>query len=311
MEVLHVIVGILINKKTEVLISKRANNTHLAGMWEFPGGKLEPGETRHQGLSRELREELGIDVTRAEPLIRIHHQYPERNVLLDVWKVIEYSGQASGCEQQPLQWVLPERLHQYNLPPADRPVLKALSLPEHYVVLDADRQTANALHKQIHNNAKQHCSLFLLRSKALGVEQYDDLARDLIRLARQLNVRLLLNSTAQHVVASGAAGLHLSAQAASCLDYRPLDENYLLGVSCHHSSELAIAEQLNADFALLSPVQHTASHPDTTPLGWEQFSHLLDMVNLPVYALGGLGVTDITQAKRYGAQGVAGISAFQ
>ncbi len=308
---LHVVVGILTNKNAEVLITQRRSGTHLAGLWEFPGGKLESGETRIQALSRELHEELGVELVHAQPLIRIRHQYPEKDVLLDVWMINEYLGQPFGREQQPLQWVLPSLLDTYNLPPADKPILKALSLAEHYVILDADNKSKSELHEQIERNVANQCSLFLLRSKTLASEQYADLAKNLIELSRQLNIQLLLNSSVDHVTKLGAAGLHLSAQAASQLEHRPLNQNYLLGVSCHTTSELLVAQNLDADFALLSPVHHTQSHPLSTPLGWDQFFTLVDQINLPVYALGGLTTADLIEAKKQGAQGLAGISDFQ
>lgn len=308
---LHVVVGILTNKQTEVLITKRRSGTHLAGLWEFPGGKLESGESRLQALSRELHEELGVVITQAKPLIRIHHHYPERDVLLDVWKVTEYENQPFGREQQPLQWVMPDQLHRFELPPADGPILKALLLPEYYVVLDADNRSLSELQEQIVLNAEQQCSVFLLRGKLLNQEQYTAIAIDLIEFTRQMNLRLLLNSTVDQVIRLGASGLHLSTQAASCLEHRPLGNNYILGASCHNAKELEHAQHIGADFALLSPVCHTQSHPDSRPLGWEQFFSMSDQVNIPVYALGGLDVDDIDTAKQYGAQGMAGISAFQ
>jgi 8-oxo-dGTP diphosphatase len=280
-------------------------------MWEFPGGKLEPGETRIQALSRELKEELGVEVTEAEPLIRIHHHYPERDVLLDVWKINLYLGQAYGREQQPFQWVSPDQLHTYNLPPADIPILKALSLPADYIILDADHQSAANLHQQLAYNAANQHSLFLLRSKLLDSQSYTGLAIHLIQLSKQLQVKLLLNSSAEQVTDLGAAGLHLSAQAASILESRPLANNFLLGISCHHPIELEVAQRLDADFALLSPVLYTQSHPFSTPLGWDQFSTLVDRINLPIYALGGMTAVHLAEAKRCGAQGVAGISAYQ
>jgi len=308
---LHVVVGILTNNQSQVLISQRRSGTHLAGMWEFPGGKLDPGETRIEALSRELHEELGIDVTQAEPLIRIRHHYPERDVLLDVWRVNQYLGQPFGCEQQPLQWVFPECLGTYNLPPADTPILKALSLPDFYVILDADNKSSTDLHDQLLRNAANQCSLFLLRSKTLDSEHYARLASELIQLSNRLQVKLLLNSSANQVKNLKSAGLHLSAQAACLLDNRPVTHDFLLGVSCHNLSELQIAQRLDADFVLLSPVQHTQSHPHSTPLGWEQFSRLVDQINIPVYALGGLSHAHLVEAKQLGAQGLAGISVFQ
>ncbi len=308
---LHVVVGILTNQHSEVLITQRGKESHLAGMWEFPGGKLEAGETRIEALSRELKEELGIIVSVAKPLIQVRHHYSDRDVLLDVWKINKYLKQAYGREQQPLKWVGSDELHAFNLPAANAPILKAISLPEYYVILDADNKSSDELHKQIINNADLQYSLFVLRGKVIDLNRYADLAKGLIQLSRQLRVRLLLNTTVEQVDHLGAAGLHLSAQAASILNIRPMESNRVIGVSCHNANELKKAQQLDADFALLSPVNFTQSHPDSKPLGWNQFSRLVDDVKIPVYALGGLGVSDLTIAKQRGAQGLAGISTFQ
>jgi 8-oxo-dGTP diphosphatase len=114
-----------------VLIAQRPSGKHLAGGWEFPGGKLEPGEERLAGLARELREELDISIIGIpRPLIRVHHAYPSREVLLDIWVVKRYSGEARGLDGQALRWCTQEELEAAELLPADRPILRALRLPE-------------------------------------------------------------------------------------------------------------------------------------------------------------------------------------
>ena len=170
-----------------------------------PGGKLESGETRTQALSRELHEELGIEVIEAEPLIQVRHHYPEREVLLDVWMISQYKGQAFGREQQPLQWELPERLHTFNL---HRQIThrKTHCLPDYYVILDADNQSPSALYQQLQDNATNLRSVFLLRSKSLDSENYRRLAVNLIALSRQLHVKLLLNSSVEQVIELEALG---------------------------------------------------------------------------------------------------------
>lgn len=110
----------------QVLISGRRPGTHLAGGWEFPGGKLDPGETPLAALRRELAEELGIEVLAAEPLLQCRHAYADRLILLDVWTVLRHAGEPRALEGQPLRWEAIERLHAAGMLPADRPVIDAL-----------------------------------------------------------------------------------------------------------------------------------------------------------------------------------------
>lgn len=123
---IHVAAGVLVNAQGGVLIAQRLPGTHMAGRWEFPGGKLETGEGPRQGLDRELREELGIDVQLAEPLMSLSHHYADRHVHLDVWLVTEFRGEPESLEGQALQWVLPEMLHTIDLLEADAPIIDAL-----------------------------------------------------------------------------------------------------------------------------------------------------------------------------------------
>lgn len=127
---LHVVAGALFDDEGRVLLAQRPVGKHMAGRWEFPGGKLDEGESPRDGLGRELAEELGIELESAEPLIRFHHDYPDRRVLLDVWRVTSYRGQPRNLDAQALEWVQPDRLHTFNLLAADRPIITALRLPQ-------------------------------------------------------------------------------------------------------------------------------------------------------------------------------------
>jgi mutator protein MutT len=128
---IHVAVGVVIDPNGRVLIAQRPSGKHMAGGWEFPGGKLEPGEDRRAGLGRELHEELGIVMVGApRPLIRVHHAYPSREVLLDVWVVNRYNGEPKGLDGQALRWCAQGELDDADLLPADEPIVAVLRLPE-------------------------------------------------------------------------------------------------------------------------------------------------------------------------------------
>jgi 8-oxo-dGTP diphosphatase len=129
--VIHVVAAAVMDAAGRVLIAQRPAGTHMAGGWEFPGGKLEPGEERLAGLERELREELGISlIGTPRPLIRVRHAYPSREVLLDIWVVKRYGGEARGLDGQALRWCTQDELEAADLLPADRPIVRALRLPE-------------------------------------------------------------------------------------------------------------------------------------------------------------------------------------
>jgi 8-oxo-dGTP diphosphatase len=127
----HVAVGVVCDEADRVLITKRHPGSHQGGLWEFPGGKLEPGEEVLTALRRELLEELGIHLDGAQSLLEVEFDYPDKQVLLDVWRVQDFSGTAVGREGQPLKWVPVAKLGDYEFPAANRPIVEALarSLP--------------------------------------------------------------------------------------------------------------------------------------------------------------------------------------
>jgi len=118
--------GILTDAAGRTLLAQRPEGAHMAGWWEFPGGKLDDGETPLGGLTRELREELGVEVHSAEPLLSYRHEYPERVVHLHVWRVSEFAGEPTGLEGQALRWAAVDQLMEIGLLPADLPIVEAL-----------------------------------------------------------------------------------------------------------------------------------------------------------------------------------------
>lgn len=303
---LHVAVGVIRNDEGRILITRRAQNAHQGGLWEFPGGKLEAGEPVLQALARELAEELGIQVQTASPLIKIKHDYGDRQVLLDVWNVTAFAGQASGREGQAMRWIAAEQFDEFRFPAANLPIIAAAQLPCYYAILEG-RNVAEVL---------DNCSRILaagvkllqFRVKSLPAVDLPAVLEQVSRHCQQHQADLLVNSDLP-VAADSAQGLHLSSRALLACSRRPNGYRWV-AASCHNLHELQRAETLGLDFAVLAPVQPTASHPDAPPLGWEKTTDLLDQINLPVFALGGLDRRDLNQALAAGAQGIAGISAF-
>ncbi len=140
---LRVAVGVVIDANDRVLIAQRPNGKMFAGSWEFPGGKIEPGEERVAALTRELREEIGISVGLPRPLIRVSHRYPFGLVLLDTWVVRDYRGQVQAHDGQQLRWCSQRELTKGLLLPADEPIIDALQLPERWTdAADRNRHLA-------------------------------------------------------------------------------------------------------------------------------------------------------------------------
>ena len=307
---LHVAVGAIVNSRNEVLIAKRPNHLHMGGLWEFPGGKLEAGESVERAVHRELQEEIGIQITLASPLIKIQYRYPDRTVLLDVWRVESFAGQPSGRENQRIAWVAVSDLNQYSFPEANLPIISALRLPGHYAILEDGQGNPVAIESAFERILEKDVSLVQFRGKHLKESQYRDLAKRLSRRARQSGIEFVLNADPSLVPETDAAGVHLNSPRLMKIESRPLGAEYWVSASCHNLKELQQAQKIGADFAVLGPVCQTLTHPGGKPLGWDRFAELVQQVSIPVFALGGLALDDLWKVREKGGQGVAGIRSF-
>ncbi len=304
---IQVAAGVLTRPGGEVLFAQRPPGKIAAGYWEFPGGKIEPGETALAALVRELDEELGVQVQQARPLIRFRHEYSNRSVVLDTWQVDGFSGQVQSREAQAFAWVRPQQLADWpQALPTVAPIAAALCLPQHYVFTPPDRTLAQ-LHAGLH--ALPAGALLRLRRPELTDADYSALARALLPAVRSAGLKLVLDRDPQQALALGADGWHAATRVLRTLVAVP--EGPLLSfASCHNPEELAQARALGFTAAVLGPVQATRTHPGVAPLGWDGFSQRVDQVGLPVYALGGVGPAHCAQAFAAYGQGVAGISAY-
>ena len=311
---LHVMAGVLRDAQGRVLLAQRPPGKHLAGFWEFPGGKLEPGESPHLALVRELREELDVQIEPQDgtPLIRIPWRYGERGLLLDAWQFTHWRGEPQSLEGQALQWQMPRDVDLAMLAPADRPILQALRLPAIYAITPADvpPDHAETWHIRVAAALEQGVGLIQLRFPLWSIEEVRALATRLQDRAVRCGAGLLLNGDVEGARRLGeGVGVHVKAAQLDQLKERPVPWSQLIGASCHDADQLARGAQF-ADFATLSPVAATASHPEASVLGWSRFQALAEAAALPVYALGGVAPAQIEEARKHGAQGVAGIGAF-
>lgn len=305
---LHVAVGILADDRGRILVARRPDSKEQAGLWEFPGGKVDHGESVEDALRREFREELQVTIAAARPLIRIPHAYPERRVLLDVWRITHYAGAPQALEGQQLAWSAPRDLDGWRLLAANRPIVRAVQLPSLYAVTDAGRCGEERMLERIAVAARAGLALLQVREKNMDAGRRRRFVEQVLGIVRPRGVRVMLNGDPGEATDLGCDGVHLDAQRLCATASRPLREGLMVGASCHNAHELAAAARVGADFAVLSPVRPTPSHVCTPPLGWEEFAALCDAATLPVYALGGVVPDDLERAWRSGAQGLAMIS---
>jgi len=306
---IHVAVGVIQSPITnEVLLSLRQSGQSHAGLWEFPGGKLEKDEDVLSALRRELLEETGLIVDSARPFIKIKHRYPDQDVILDVWKVTNWSGNIEGREGQLVKWININFLRSYKLLPANYPIISAIQLSTLYLIspdlLCCDYDPI----KRIKGFLDAGLKLFQLRCKDNEDVSYLDIATKLAGLFTQYNATLILNADPALVEKTGANGVHLNSERLMKMTERPLAKSFWTSASCHNRQELEHAESIDLDFVTLSPVKSTNTYPEAEPMGWGRFEELVNDTNMPVYALGGLAIEDLTQAWEVGAQGVAVIS---
>lgn len=325
-DTVHVAVAVLVNTNDEVCISLRHKDAHQGGLWEFPGGKVEADETVEQALIREIREELNVDIKQLRQFIKINHSYDDhdreqrKTVCLHVCKVLSYQGEAAGAEGQQVKWVPVAQLDRYQFPAANRAIIKALQLPDRYLITGKFTDTDDFIYK-LKNALDSGITLVQLRLKKNSVKDIDQ-AKALITssaaLCQQAGATLMLNLDTLYRDSVDLSQLAFSGFHADSKTLRKcsLDaaafsaDGKLFSASCHNIEELMIAEQLKADFVVLSPVQKTSSHPDMPAMGWPMFSKLIESIPIPVYALGGVSDKDLETAWLHGAQGIAAISAL-
>ena len=304
----NVAVGVVKNSHQKILISERpASKTH-GGCWEFPGGKIKPGETVIDALSRELYEELNLTLEDSRRLITIRHNYDEYPVKLDVRLVHSWHGSIHGREGQAFKWVDINRLSEFTYPAANNYILSALSLPELYFITPEAELFREGFLDKCEKIIKAGCRMIQFRCKSRPFTDSRTIFNSLLKICSKNNCKLLLNSTPEEALNAGASGCHLSSSNLMKYQCRALPHGFILGGSCHNIEELNHAEEMKLDFVVLGSVYATASHHDSGCLGWDGFQKLAAQTNLPVYAIGGMQMKEMETAWDYGAQGLASIS---
>lgn len=315
---IHVVAGLIrdVDDPQKIFLTRRKQGQHLENLWEFPGGKVEPGESRFQSLRRELLEETGIHVISAQPLQSVYHEYHDKSILLDVWEIKRYRGHVHGCEGQQSRWVDVSELDQLDFPAADMPVLKALKLPPELLVTPdmAEHHQSTYLEHFAWLMQKKAYPLVLFRSHHLDDDRYAEVAKELQQIGEPFQSEIIIHRPSLKSLQSSQfdkfSRRHLNSYLLQSLNENPFSENFKLSASCHDGAELTMARKLDCDFALLSTVRPTLSHPGRNAKGWFGFNRLARQSLLPLYALGGIQRRDFTTARFQGAIGVAGVSDF-
>ncbi len=310
-EIIHVAVGVLCNEREEVLVSLRHADSHQGGLWEFPGGKLEAGESVLQGLVREFAEELDLQVLDCSPLMQLTHHYPDKSVLLDVWMVDRWSGEARGMEGQSIRWQKPESMKSEEFPVANVPIIRRLNLPSE-IVITPDTGSWTELLPILESWLQQQLPFILFRQSGLDQEQYIDWFKRALDLCAGACTLIFHGDLAafHRLPPSQHMGYHCNSSRLAYFQERPVSNDVLLSAACHDMAELQQAGRLGADFAFLSPVHPVARYGGGAALGWAGFADLSKHADLPVYALGGIQRSELETARDHGARGIAGIGAF-
>ena len=302
-ETVNAAVAVLLRGDGQVLLGQRPAGKTWGGWWEFPGGKIEQGESPYHALQRELQEELGTEAIEAYPWLTRSFDYPERRVILHFFIVRRWTDAPHGREGRQLSWQNPAALSVAPMLPANAPVLSALLLPATYAITNL-AETGEAIFLAKLEKALANGLRFIqVREKHLSKTELQIFARNVISLAKPYAARVLINADIELANSVGADGVHLAAAALMATQAKP--QGLLCGASCHNASELERAANLGLDFVLLSPLMPTRSHPDISALGWQVFSRLIRNYPLPVYALGGLRPRDMVEAWQHGAHGIA------
>jgi len=305
---LQVAVAVILNAKHEVLVARRPEDKHLGGMLEFPGGKIEAGETPVDALRREIKEEVNLDVYAETFLQSIYFEYDKHPVNLQVYLCEQFSQTEKPLENQQLYWLPVASLRLAEFPPANKAIIHRLQLPDQYMITGAAESQQIYLDRCM-KALDRGVKLIQLRTR-LDSQDFLALARELEKQCRKHAAQLLLNTSVEISESFESAGLHLNSHRLYQYSQRPVSRDRLLSTSCHNVADIEQAELIEADLVLLSPVKSTSSHPDAMPMGWQQFEELTRATSIPVYALGGMQLSDIDTALTCGAQGVAGISSY-
>jgi len=278
--IVRVAAAVILRPDGRVLLAQRPPGKPYEGYWEFPGGKLEPGEAPAQALARELREELGLAVRRSAPWIVQAFEYPHANVELHFFRVFAWDGEPHGHDGQAFAWQTPGAFDVAPLLPANTRVLAALQLPSIYGISCASEIGEDAFLARAESAFAQGLRLMQVREKDWPATRIASFALRVKAIACSHGAKVLLNGESDVALELGLDGVHWTS--ARLLEAKARPDGLLVGASCHDALELARAAALGCDFAVMGPVQTTPSHAGVQPLRWDGFAHAIAGTRIPV-----------------------------
>jgi 8-oxo-dGTP diphosphatase len=300
-------IGILERPDGRVLFERRASNKTLSTYWKLPGGKIDADECAREALIREMQEELGIRVTRVRPWITRTVDYPHGRFLLSIFRIAAWDAEPRPMEGQELSWQAPDHLRLDPVLPAHQRVLDALTLPPVYAISQAGKLGTALFLERLQLALRHGVRLIQVREKGMSVDQLHEFAGIVVATCRPFGAKVLINGDIALARTVGADGVHLQPEYYRKLHTRPAGD-LLWAAACHNRGELLLAAQLEADFAVLSPVLPTRSHPGAEVLGWQGFAEAIRDLPMPVYALGGMKKGLLDSARYHHAHGIAMLS---
>ncbi len=302
-KITEVAVAVFIKPDGSFLLSSRPEGKPYPGYWEFPGGKIETGETVLQALKRELMEELNVAITKAAPWFSFMMHYTHATVHLHCWRVCEWQGDMRGLEGQKFEWQRLDAITVAPTLPGCAPILKALALPHVYAITNASEMGTKAYLRQLEKAFEEGLKLVQVREKNLPKNLLETFAAEVVTRARAHDAKVLINADIDLARKVGADGLHLtSLQLHECVSRSDIG---LIAASAHCREDIERAAKLKLDFVVLGTVKPTLTHPGEAGIGWEKFLRIAEAAPLPVYALGGLTKSDLIEAMTHGAHGIA------
>ncbi len=303
-----VVAVVIYNARGEYLLAQRPAGKVYAGYWEFPGGKVEPGESLDAAVKREIREELGIEVLRADPWLTRTHVYEHASVQLHFFRTREWQGTLHGMEGQQFAFQVAGQESVSPMLPANGPILKAVGLPPVVGITQALELGVSTFMQRLEAALTNGLRLVQVREPGMGEDDLRAFADAVVKRCHTAGARVLINGDVDLATQVGADGVQLKSARLGALAQRPALD--LVGASIHSRAELDQAIALGCDFAVLGSVNPTPTHPGGKTLGWSGFAEIAAGSPLPVYGIGGLGPADVyPDAWRRGAHGIATIRA--
>ena len=302
-KIVDVAAAVILRPNGEFLFARRPEGKAYAGYWEFPGGKVEPGERVEQALVREIREELGIEVTQAYPWLTHVFTYPHATVRLHFYRVSGWRGEPHPHEGQIFSWQRPETPDVAPILPANGPILRALSLPPVMGISNVAELGVGNFLPRLEAALRGGLRLVQLREKQLSAAEFELIAKQAVALAHRHGARLLINGEPEMAMRVGADGVHCTS--GRLLDMHARPDVPWCGASCHTREEMDRAARLGLDYVMQGPVLPTLTHPGANTLGWAGLAEWTRNYPLPVYAIGGMRPESVETAWQHGAHGIA------